>query len=165
MTQDRPMPDLTLKGPLDTRVPPPILAVIVAILMVVVSRATPSMPLPAALRIAACGACMLFAGYMGARAFAAFRRARTTINPVNIAAASALVTTGVYQLSRNPMYVALTTLLLALAFGLSSGIAFAGPVLFAVFIQRFQIAPEERVMLAKFGEAYAAYTRRVRRWL
>ena len=79
--------------------------------------------------------------------------------------ASALVTTGVYRVSRNPMYVALTSLLTALAVYLANGWAAVGPVLFALFITRFQIIPEERIMQAKFGDAYADYQRRVRRWL
>jgi protein-S-isoprenylcysteine O-methyltransferase Ste14 len=41
----------------------------------------------------------------------------------------------------------------------------AGPPLFVLYINRYQIAPEERVMRRKFGAEYAAYAARVRRWL
>jgi hypothetical protein len=93
------------------------------------------------------------------------RAVGTTINPVAIDTASILVTSGVYRISRNPMYVGLTSVLAALGVGLGSGWALVGPVVFVLFITRFQIVPEERVMLAKFGAEYGAYRDTVRRWL
>ena len=95
----------------------------------------------------------------------AFRRARTTINPMKPGKASALVTGGVYQVTRNPMYVGLALLLAAWAVHLSRLWPLIGPALFVLYMNRFQIGPEERVMRGKFGDAYAAYAARVRRWL
>lgn len=95
----------------------------------------------------------------------AFRASRTTINPLKPERASALVTGGVYRLTRNPMYVGMGLLLLALAVYLSALLPFAGPVLFVLYITRFQIQPEERVLSGIFGEAYSTYAARVRRWL
>ena len=63
------------------------------------------------------------------------------------------------------MYVGLMMLLLAWAAGLASPISLAGPVAFIAYVTRFQIKPEERVLVAKFGAAYASYARQVRRWL
>ncbi|MDP9086302.1 MAG: isoprenylcysteine carboxylmethyltransferase family protein, partial [Pseudomonadota bacterium] len=99
------------------------------------------------------------------RAFAAFAKAKTTINPVAIDTASSLVSTGIYGVSRNPMYVGLAALLVALALAEGNLWLLLGPLFFVVFTTRFQIVPEERAMLAKFGDDYAAYRRRVRRWL
>jgi protein-S-isoprenylcysteine O-methyltransferase Ste14 len=48
---------------------------------------------------------------------------------------------------------------------LARPIAAFGPILFVVYINQFQILPEERVLLSKFGEAYEAYRQSVRRWL
>jgi protein-S-isoprenylcysteine O-methyltransferase Ste14 len=56
-------------------------------------------------------------------------------------------------------------LLLALAIYLSALIPFAGPVLFVLYVTRFQIQPEERVLKGIFGDEYLAYAARVRRWL
>lgn len=95
----------------------------------------------------------------------AFHRAKTTVNPLRPARASTLVATGVYRLTRNPMYVGMALILTGIALVLGSVGAFAGPVLFVAFITRFQIIPEERVMAAKFGEDYIAFCRQVRRWL
>ena len=63
------------------------------------------------------------------------------------------------------MYVGMALFLLAWAVYLSAALPFAGPLLFALYITRFQIAPEERVLTALFGADYLAYASRVRRWL
>jgi protein-S-isoprenylcysteine O-methyltransferase Ste14 len=95
----------------------------------------------------------------------AFRRAKTTINPVKIGAASSIVTGGVYRYTRNPMYVGLTLMLLGLAVHIAVPFVLVGPVIFVFYITRFQIIPEERVLTSKFGEEYRKYQERVRRWL
>ena len=154
-----------MASPLDNRIPPPIMMLLTGAAMGAASFVTPAIHLSAAARFGEIGVALLVGGVFGARAFAAFGRAKTTINPVDIEAASSLVTTGIYGVSRNPMYVALTALLLALALALSNAWLLIGPAFFVAFTTRFQIIPEERVMQAKFGEAYASYRRRVRRWL
>ena len=151
--------------PLDNRIPPPVVTALTGLAMGAASYIVPASPLPAVVRFGALGVVLLVGGVFGARAFAAFAKAKTTINPVNISAASSLVTTGIYGVSRNPMYVGLTALLVALALALANLWLLFGPLLFVGFITRFQIIPEERAMLANFGADYAAYRRRVRRWL
>jgi protein-S-isoprenylcysteine O-methyltransferase Ste14 len=79
--------------------------------------------------------------------------------------AIALVATGVYQVTRNPMYVGLACMLVAWAIFLGAPWPFIGPVLFVLYVNRFQIEPEERILARLFGEPYASYTARVRRWL
>jgi protein-S-isoprenylcysteine O-methyltransferase Ste14 len=150
---------------LEHRIPPPLVFVIVAVGMWAVARIAPAIPIDNALRLAIAGALFLLGPAFALPAFVAFRRARTTANPVNIEAASTLVTGGVYGLSRNPMYVGLTALLASWAAYLAVPWVFPGPVVFVLFITRFQIIPEERVMHAKFGAAYDDYQKRVRRWL
>lgn len=157
--------DDTLLSQLDNRIPPPVVTVLTGLAMGAASLVTPMLELPTVIRFSALGAVLLVGGVFGATAFIAFAKANTTINPVNIDQASALVTTGVYGISRNPMYVGLAALLVALALGLSNAWLLLGPLFFIAFITRFQIIPEERAMLALFGAEYAAYRRRVRRWL
>lgn len=94
-----------------------------------------------------------------------FRRARTTVNPLNPQAATAMVTSGIYRYSRNPMYLGLLFVLVGWALWLSNVIAFLLPPFFVFYINRFQIEPEERALSAKFGEAFRKYRRLVRRWL
>jgi len=94
-----------------------------------------------------------------------FRRAKTTVNPLRPEASAALVSTGVYSFTRNPMYLGMALVLFAWAAYLSSIWSLVGPVLFALYITRFQIVPEERALERLFGASFAEYKKRVRRWL
>lgn len=89
---------------------------------------------------------------------------KTTVDPTKPEKASVLITNGVYRFSRNPMYFALLVLLLAL--GLILGNAFNTLVAagFVGYMNRFQIIPEERMLLQKFGRSYKDYLARTRRW-
>lgn len=78
---------------------------------------------------------------------------------------SRLVTTGVYRLSRNPMYLGLLFLLMAWSFWLANISAVAFIPLFIFYINHFQIVPEERVLTEIFQDDYKSYCSRVRRWL
>lgn len=93
-----------------------------------------------------------------------FVKSKTTVNPTKPSAASKLVTSGLYQYSRNPMYLGL--LLMLLAWGLFLGNAFntllaAG---FVAYMNKFQIIPEEEVLIGIFGKEYTQYCFLVRRW-
>lgn len=94
-----------------------------------------------------------------------FRRAKTTVNPLQPAKASTLVATGIYRVSRNPMYLGLLVALLGWAILLSNPIAFLLPPLFVLGMNRWQIVPEEQALTLRFGPAFAAYKIRTRRWL
>lgn len=94
-----------------------------------------------------------------------FRAARTTVNPTTPEAATSIVITGIYRLSRNPMYLGFLLALVALAIFLGNFLSALGPLLFVAYMNRFQIAPEERALRARFGQPYEAYLRSVRRWL
>lgn len=94
-----------------------------------------------------------------------FRNAGTTVNPLSPGDSSALVTTGVYRFSRNPMYLALLLALLALGLLLSNFYALALATLFVPYMNRFQIAPEERAMVRLYGVEFERYCARVRRWI
>ncbi len=150
---------------LENTIPPPILCAGLAVAMGAAAWAAPAAHVPAVARFSLAGAFALVGVACAAPAFRAFSRARTTINPVNIEAASTLVTDGVYRYTRNPMYVGLAALLAAWAAYLGLAWAFLGPAVFVAFITRFQIMPEERVLQAKFGAAYTDYRARVRRWV
>jgi protein-S-isoprenylcysteine O-methyltransferase Ste14 len=150
---------------LELKIPPPVVAILIATAMWGVSSHQPSLSLVPALRPFLAAALAIIGVTFDLLGLLAFRRSRTTINPMKPGKASALVTGGVYRVTRNPMYVGLALLLTAWAVHLSMLSAFVGPVLFIIYMNRFQIGPEERVMRSKFGEVYAAYAARVRRWL
>ena len=72
---------------------------------------------------------------------------------------------GVYTITRNPMYLGLAIVLLGWACFLSNALAFAFIPAFVLYMNRFQIGPEEAVLGGMFGEQYTSYRSRVRRWL
>jgi protein-S-isoprenylcysteine O-methyltransferase Ste14 len=94
-----------------------------------------------------------------------FRRAKTTVNPLKPETSATLVSTGVYSFTRNPMYLGMALVLFGWAVYLSSIWSLVGPMAFGLYITRFQIIPEERVLDRLFGAPFAEYKKRVRRWL
>jgi protein-S-isoprenylcysteine O-methyltransferase Ste14 len=94
-----------------------------------------------------------------------FRQAQTTLNPVDLGKSSRLVTDSVFRVSRNPMYLGLSLLLIGWAVWLGSASACCVPPLFVCVITWLQIVPEERALSGLFGEPYAAYRQRTARWL
>ena len=94
-----------------------------------------------------------------------FKKQNTTVNPIKIENASSLVTCGIFEYSRNPMYLSMALILLGLAlmFNLIGGIFFT--LLFTIYITIFQIRPEEEVMEKLFGEDFLKYKKNVRMWL
>ncbi|MCX8516021.1 MAG: isoprenylcysteine carboxylmethyltransferase family protein [Alphaproteobacteria bacterium] len=94
-----------------------------------------------------------------------FRRAGTTISPINPHRASQLVTEGIFAVSRNPMYLGLTLILLGAGLLFCSWLSISLPLFFMLYITQFQIKPEEIILAQKFGRDYYHYRRRVRRWL
>ncbi len=149
---------------LDNRLPPLLVAAVVAALMTSMARLA---PLPwlawpgsiiVALALVLLGVALALAGVF------TFERHRTTVNPFKPGAASTLVDTGVYRRTRNPMYVGVTLMLLGYAAYLGHLLALGLVALFPIYIQRFQIRPEERALDGIFGDAYAAYKARVPRW-
>jgi protein-S-isoprenylcysteine O-methyltransferase Ste14 len=150
---------------LETRVPPPVVVLLGALLIWGLRRTFPEEGIfipgrrPIYWTLLALGLLALAAGIFE------FRRARTTVNPTTPGAASALVTGGIYRFTRNPMYVGDVLILLAVAVFFSNPLGLAGVVLFVVWMNVLQIPAEERAMEARFGEPYLAYKQRVRRWL
>jgi protein-S-isoprenylcysteine O-methyltransferase Ste14 len=150
---------------LELKIPPPAVTVLIAGAMWVVSLVTPSLDVPRLIRVVAAIAIAVAGGGIALSGAVSFRRAGTTVNPMKPETASSLVTTGIYRVTRNPMYVGDLFVLVAWAIFLSAPWALAGALAFVLYMNRFQIAPEERVLSAMFGTGYSTYTSRVRRWL
>lgn len=150
---------------LESRIPPPVVAMSCAGAMWLVAGRCPQVAIGQSARVGIAGVLALAGVVIATSAIAAFRRARTTVNPMKPDAATALVTTGIYQHTRNPMYVGLCLLLSGWAAFLRSPVALIGVAAFGLYIDRFQIVPEERALARLFGDTYTDYTARVRRWL
>lgn len=106
---------------------------------------------------------IIVAAMLALLAVAEFRRARTTVIPHQVP--SALVETGVFRFSRNPIYLADLLILagLSLIWGSVVGLVLV-PLLAAVLQKRF-ILPEEARLATAFGDDFEAYRHRTRRWL
>ncbi len=94
-----------------------------------------------------------------------FKKAETSFSPRHPNKASAMVSSGIFAYTRNPMY-------LGMAFVLVGFIGWFGHwqlviwlLGFIAYLTQFQIKPEERVLIEKFGREYTNYTQRVRRWV
>ena len=150
---------------LELKVPPPAVALLMAIAMWLATTASGALSFVLPDRLVIAIALAVLGGAVAAAGIVSFRRAGTTVNPTRPEATSSLVATGVYRFTRNPMYLGSALVLVGWAFYLSNVLAFAGPLLFALYIDRFQIVPEERALTAKFGTAFDDYRRRTRRWI
>ena len=156
---------VTFMHTLELKIPPVAQVVITAAAMVGVSKIFPALKFSlsgsTALGIGL-GIIGLSSGIMGVMQF---KKAQTTPNPKEIDKATSLVTSGIYQYTRNPMYLGLVLMLVGWALYLSHFLAFILIPLFMMYITRFQIQPEERMMTQKFGQHYQAYLEKVRRWI
>ncbi len=148
---------------LECRVPPPVVTLVVAAGMWRVARAWPG-ALPAGARLAgpvlaALGVALALWGVL------AFRRASTTVHPLHPDKASTLVIAGPNRWTRNPMYVGMLLVLAGWGVWLGGGVALTGIAGGWGWLHRFQVLPEERALIARFGAAYEVYRARVRRWV
>ncbi|WP_024612976.1 MULTISPECIES: isoprenylcysteine carboxylmethyltransferase family protein [unclassified Pseudoalteromonas] len=112
-----------------------------------------------ALSFLAIGSVLCIAGVLS------FKLAKTTVNPSKPEQASKLITSGIYRLSRNPMYVGLAFILVGWGIWLSSLWALLCVAGFIAYLTFFQIMPEERALTKLFGKEYITYKAKVRRWL
>ena len=117
---------------------------------------------PRAVRVVAWGLVLVWVGLGGSAVFL-FRRAGTTPNPTK--ATTAVVVHGPYRLTRNPMYLGLVALYLALVVFVNSLWPLVLLPAVVAMVQRLVIEREEAYLEAKFGDEYRAYKGRVRRWL
>lgn len=150
---------------LELKVPPPVVALLLGAAVWWLAPLGPAVDWPEWLRQGLAAVLLLTGVLLDFSGLLAFVLRHTTINPLRPRSSRALVTTGVYRFTRNPMYLGLVILLGAWAVWLSALLPWAAPVLFVLYITRFQIRPEERVLTELFGPPYTDYTQRVRRWI
>lgn len=150
---------------LELKIPPLALMLLSAALMWVLARLTPGLDVIIPWQTGFTASLLVLGASCGLAGITEFHRARTTANPTTPDATTTVVSKGIYRLSRNPMYLGFLLLLTGWACHLANGLALIGLPLFVLYMNRFQIIPEERALQARFGDAYLAYRRTVRRWL
>jgi protein-S-isoprenylcysteine O-methyltransferase Ste14 len=102
---------------------------------------------------------------IGFLAIYSFRQHQTTVNPSKPETSSQVVDSGIYQYSRNPMYLAMLLALIAYASYLENPLNLFICGLFFWYITKYQIVPEERMLIKLFEQDYVDYKNKVRRWL
>ncbi len=150
---------------LELKLPPVLITVIFALLMWLVSLLTTKIPMSTGLRLTALLVMTAAGALVGLAGIVSFRKAGTTVNPLSPHTCSSLVVSGVFSISRNPMYLALFLVLVGWGLCLANLYSLVLAIGFVAYMSHFQIRPEERALEAAFGQEFLDYRRQVRRWL
>ena len=94
-----------------------------------------------------------------------FKKYQTTITPLNPSNATKLITDGIYKFSRNPMYLGLLLVLLGISIILNPVGGLSLIPLFILYLNLFQIIPEENAMVDLFKDEFSEYQKNVRKWI
>lgn len=150
---------------LENKIPPPIVALVFALIMWLISLVSPVMDMSFMMIVIASVVIFTVGLFFCLAGLISFRCAKTTVNPLKPETASSLVRSGVYRISRNPMYVGLALFLLSISIYLSSPFSIMGVIGFIFYMNKFQIKPEEKALEKIFSIEFVAYRQRVHRWL
>lgn len=148
---------------LDLKVPPAVVGAVTAAGMWFLAHALPAFAY-APLRVATVGLGLIGIVIIG-WAMLSFLEANTTVNPMKPSSASSLVTSGIYRHTRNPMYLGMLFILIGWALYLANILTFLVLPAFILYMNQFQIKPEERALTARFGREYLEYMAQVHRWI
>ena len=94
-----------------------------------------------------------------------FIKSKTTVNPVKFQNVNRLVTTGIYKYSRNPMYLGMILIIISTTVYYLNFLSVFSPLIFYIWINKFQISREEIFLEGKFGNEYLKYKSKTRRWI
>ena len=94
-----------------------------------------------------------------------FKKYKTTITPLKPSKATKLITDGIYKFSRNPMYLGLLLVLVGISIILNLTGGFFFILLFILYMNLFQIIPEDNAMVGLFKDEFLDYKKNVRRWI
>ena len=94
-----------------------------------------------------------------------FIKSKTTVNPIQFEEVNKLVTSGIFKYSRNPMYLGMLMIVLSTSIFYLNIYSILTPLLFILWINKFQIKREEEFLIEKFGDKYITYKKRTRRWI
>ncbi len=150
---------------LELTIPPPVVMLIVGLIMWLLAWLLPGLTLPALKNMTAAIAVGLAGFAISTAGVITFQRSGTTSDPRHPEQASALVTSGVYRWTRNPMYLGVLLILIGWGVFLGNALALVCAFIVVPYLNRYQIVPEERLLQDKFGAAFTAYTAKVRRWI
>lgn len=150
---------------LQLKIPPPVYAISIAIIMWLLNRHFPLVEIISSPWNKIGLGIILIAASFDVWSLFLFLKKHTTPNPMKPENTTGIVTKGLYKYSRNPMYLGLLIILFGFGVWLGSLLPFLLLPVFYWVITEMQIKPEERMLEQKFGNVYLEYKNRVRRWL
>ena len=146
-----------------TRIPPPIVAITFGFLIKYTKNIFPVVEIKNKIIL---GSFMIISGLIIIlSAIILFKKYKTTITPLKPSKATKLITDGIYKFSRNPMYLGLLLVLLGISIILNLIGGFFLIPLFILYLNLFQIIPEENAMVDLFKDEFLDYKKNVRRWI
>ena len=146
-----------------TKIPPPIIALICIILNYLSTYIINPIKFPNSEIIS--GFIFLVGLLTAIFAILLFKKYKTTVNPLKPEETTTLVTTGIFSITRNPMYLGLFFLISSTVLFFGSWFGIIILIIFVWYINKFQIIPEEQTMEKLFGKKYNDYRQNVRRWI
>ena len=150
---------------LEQKIPPVVVFLIAVILMWVTTKVAGFLSFHHPFNVQLLTLCVLMGVGVAILGVASFKKHKTTVNPIKTDRVVSLVTSGVYQYSRNPMYVGMLLCLVGIGLYTSNPLNILFIVLFVWYMNKYQIIPEEAFLTDKFGAIYTEYMKTVRRWL
>tara|TARA_R110002074_G_scaffold373069_3_gene548855 strand:+ start:8560 stop:9024 length:465 start_codon:yes stop_codon:yes gene_type:complete len=150
---------------LELKILPPVVALIAAGLMWLLSHYIEMPVVDFQYKLAICALWVGLGLGVDFLAIWQFWRSKTTVNPLRPNNTTSLVSAGIYQYTRNPMYLGNFIFLTAWLIWLGSPLNLLGLIFYVSYINQFQIKPEERALLSLFGDSYNRYCKSVRRWI
>jgi protein-S-isoprenylcysteine O-methyltransferase Ste14 len=150
---------------LELKIPPLVVLVAFGMVAFALSLVIPSMTFTLAHSTVIAGAIAIAGIGVALAGVIAFHRSGTTVNPTTPEKSLVVVSTGIYRFTRNPMYLGFALVFAGLATYLSNAASLLMLPLFIGYLTKFQIKPEERVLLAKFGAPLHEYMATLRRWI
>ena len=145
------------------KIPPPILVIILTVSIYLSSKKIVLIHLPYRYLISTI---LLSIGFLVIlNPVINFIKSKTTVNPIKFKNVNRLVTSGIFKISRNPMYLGMILIVLSSTVFYLNIYPIFTPFIFYFWINRFQIKREEKFLTEKFGEEYLLYKTRTRRWI
>lgn len=154
-----------MKNTLDLKIPPLVVLLVLAAIAWFSGKIFPFLILDFRFNVIASTVLGLFGCGLIIAGARSFNRVGTTVNPLKPETTTTLVRDGVYRYSRNPIYLGLAIILLSWGIYLSHLLSVIFVIAFVVYMNHFQIQPEERMLQKLFGACFDRYKYQVKRWL
>ncbi|MFV8461512.1 methyltransferase family protein [Vibrio campbellii] len=150
---------------LELKVPPVALFILVLVASYFSAQQLSAGAIGMPFKLIVLGVGIALSGVIGLSGIWEFRKQKTTVNPIKVETASTVVDSGIFGYTRNPMYLGLFILLFCFGYFFQNIFSVLLSFAFVIYMNQFQIKPEERALEQLFGAEYVDYKQKVRRWV